>query len=52
MGIDPEKENLMTDLKSKLISGVYLSDNSKGVMIAEGLAKSLKVEIGDSIVLY
>ncbi len=52
VGIDPEKENLMTDLKSKLISGVYLFDNSKGVMIAEGLAKSLKVEIGDSIVLY
>ena len=52
VGIDPEKENLMTDLKSKLISGVYLTDNSKGVMIAEGLAKSLKVEIGDSIVLY
>jgi ABC-type lipoprotein release transport system permease subunit len=52
VGIDPEKENLMTDLKSKLISGVYLADNSEGVMIAEGLAKSLKVEIGDSVVLY
>ena len=52
VGIDPEKENLMTDLKSKLISGVYLSDESKGVIIAEGLAKSLKVEIGDSIVIY
>jgi len=52
VGIDPEKENLMTDLKSKLITGQYLTDNSKDVMIAEGLAKSLKVEIGDSIVLY
>jgi ABC-type lipoprotein release transport system permease subunit len=52
VGIDPEEENLMTDLKSKLISGVYLADDSKGVMIAEGLAKSLKVEIGDSIVIY
>ncbi len=52
VGIDPEKENLMTNLKSKLISGVYLADNSEGVMIAEGLAKSLKVEIGDSVVLY
>jgi len=52
VGIDPEKENLMTDLKSKLFTGQYLTDNSKGVMIAEGLAKSLKVEIGDSIVLY
>ncbi|RKY93735.1 MAG: ABC transporter permease [Ignavibacteriae bacterium] len=52
VGIDPEKENLMTDLKSKLISGKYLTENSNGVMIAEGLAKLLKVEIGDSIVLY
>ena len=52
VGIDPEKENLMTDLKSKLISGIYLTENSKGVMIAEGLAKLLKVEVGDSIVLY
>jgi len=52
VGIDPEKENLMTDLKSKLFAGKYLTENSKGVMIAEGLAKSLKVEIGDSIVLY
>ncbi len=52
VGIDPEKENLMTDLVSKLISGKYLTENSKGVMIAEGIAKLLKVEIGDSIVLY
>ncbi len=52
VGIDPEKENLMTNLESKLISGKYITENSKGVMVAEGLAKLLKVEIGDSIVLY
>ena len=52
VGINPEKENLMTNLKSKLISGNYLTEESKGVMIAEGLARLLKVEIGDSIVLY
>jgi len=52
VGIDPELENEMTDLKNKLIFGKYLIENSKGVMIAEGLAKLLKVEIGDSIVLY
>ena len=52
VGIDPELENKMTGLKNKLISGKYHSENSKGVMIAEGLAKLLKVEIGDSIVLY
>jgi len=52
VGIDPELENKMTDLKNKLIFGKYLTENSKDVMIAEGLAKLLKVEIGDSIVLY
>ncbi len=52
VGIHPELENEMTDLKNKLISGKYLTDNSKGVMIAEGLATLLKVEIGDSVVLY
>lgn len=52
VGIDPEKENLMTDLKSKLVSGKYLTKKSTGVIIAEGLAKLLKVEVGDNIVLY
>ena len=52
VGIHPELENEMTDLKNKLVSGKYLTENSKGVMISEGLAKLLKVEIGDSVVLY
>jgi ABC-type lipoprotein release transport system permease subunit len=52
VGIDPEKENKMTDLKTKLIDGTYLTDTSEGIMIAEGLASILKVGIGDSIVLY
>ncbi len=52
VGIDPELENKMTDLKNKLISGKYLTEQSGGVMIAEGLAEVLKVGIGDSIVLY
>ncbi len=52
VGIHPELENKMTDLKIKLISGKYLTENSKGIMIAEGLATLLKVEIGDSVVLY
>ena len=52
VGIVPEKEDEMTSLKSKLVSGVYTTNHSRGVVIAEGLAKLLKVEIGDSIVLY
>jgi len=52
VGIHPELENEMTDLRNKLVSGKYITEISKGVMIAEGLAKLLKVEIGDSVVLY
>ena len=52
VGIDPQIENRMTKLKSKLVSGSYLNKDSKGLMIAEGLAKLLGVEVGDSVVLY
>lgn len=52
IGIDPVKENNMTNLKKKLVSGDYLNGNSNGLLIAEGLAKLLKVNVGDSIVLY
>lgn len=52
VGIDPQIENRMTKLKSKLVSGKYLTKDSKGLMIAQGLAKLLNVEVGDSVVLY
>ncbi|MDD5765143.1 MAG: ABC transporter permease [Candidatus Marinimicrobia bacterium] len=52
VGIDPEHEDQMTNLKSKLTSGTYLADTSQGILLAEGLAKVLKVSVGDSIVLY
>jgi ABC-type lipoprotein release transport system permease subunit len=52
VGIDPGLENEMTDLKNKLSSGKYLTKESRGAMIAEGLAEVLKVGIGDSVVLY
>jgi ABC-type lipoprotein release transport system permease subunit len=52
VGIDPRIENKMTKLKSKVVSGKYLTKDSKGLMIAEGLAKLLGVEVGDSVVLY
>ncbi len=52
IGIDPQKENLMTNLKDKLVKGKYLSDGSQGVMLSEGLATLLKVGVGDSVVLF
>jgi ABC-type lipoprotein release transport system permease subunit len=52
IGIDPEQENRMTRLKAKLIKGSYLTINSKGLLISEGLARLLKADVGDSVVIY
>ena len=51
-GINPQLENELTDLKKKVVSGEYLSDSSKGIMLAQGLAEILKVGVGDSVVIY
>ena len=52
IGIDPEQENRMTKLKEKLIRGNYLTENSNGLLLSEGLAELLKVDVGDSVVIY
>ncbi|MEW5799224.1 MAG: FtsX-like permease family protein [Bacteroidota bacterium] len=52
IGIDPDSENEMSGLRKRLVEGSYLTDSSRGVMIAEGLAERLHVGIGDSIILY
>lgn len=52
VGIDPAAENTMTDLKKRLVHGHYLANASDGVLLAQGLAELLKVQVGDSIVLY
>ena len=51
-GINPELENQLTNLKKKLVSGKFLSDSSKGIIVAGGLAEILQVGIGDSVVIY
>lgn len=51
-GIDPEVENEVTSLGSKVIAGKFLDDNSNGILIGEGLARLLNVQVGDSVVLY
>jgi ABC-type lipoprotein release transport system permease subunit len=51
-GINPELENELTNLKKKIVSGNYLSDSSKGIILAQGLAEILKVQVGDSVVIY
>jgi ABC-type lipoprotein release transport system permease subunit len=51
VGIDPEKENQITLLKSKLIKGSYLKNNEQAVLLADGLAKKLKLGVKDTILL-
>lgn len=52
VGIDPEREDRMTGLRRRVVSGSYLTMESTGALIAEGMARSLGVGVGDSIVLY
>jgi ABC-type lipoprotein release transport system permease subunit len=51
LGVDPGKENLLTRVKDKMVKGEYLEADEKAIMMGEGLAEYLKVDIGDTIVL-
>lgn len=50
-GVDPLLENGMTKLESRLVEGEYFDTNDKAVLIAEGVAEQLQLELGDSVVL-
>jgi ABC-type lipoprotein release transport system permease subunit len=52
IGVDPLNEDQMTGVKERLVSGTYIDEESKGLLIGSGLAKMLKAAVGDSIVLY
>ncbi len=53
VGIDPEKENQVTFLKNKIVSGEYFSDDERGnvALLSEGLANRLKLNLNDTIIL-
>ena len=52
MGIIPAMENSMTGLKKRMIKGHYLTDSSNGVILSDGLADRLQVDVGDSVVVF
>lgn len=52
IGIDPVSENLMSGLRKKIVKGKYLTSSSQGILIAEGLAKLLRVSVGDSVIIF
>ncbi len=52
VGIDPNEEDKLTSLKSRIIKGEYFTNDSRGIILAEGLANLLNADIGDSILIY
>jgi ABC-type lipoprotein release transport system permease subunit len=51
IGTEASSEDKLTGLKKKLISGQYLQNDKPGVLVAEDLAKYLKVKVNDTVVL-
>ncbi|MBT3209802.1 MAG: ABC transporter permease [Bacteroidetes bacterium] len=51
LGIDPEKEDKVTNVKAKMKTGNYLKQDDDGVLIAEGLADYLKLKLNDTLVM-
>jgi len=51
MGIDPVKENAESKLSQRVVSGKYLEDSDRSVLLAEGLAEYLKLKVKDTVIL-
>jgi ABC-type lipoprotein release transport system permease subunit len=51
VGTDPTEETNLTQLKEKIISGAYLDSNDRSVLLSEGLAKKLKLNPNDTLII-
>lgn len=51
MGISPSAEDKITSLSKKIVSGKFLKDGDKGIVLGSSLAKFMKVSAGDTLVL-
>lgn len=51
VGVSPEEEDKVTQLSTRVSEGNYLNAEDKAIMIGEGLAKALKLTLGDTLVL-
>lgn len=51
LGIEPEKENIITSVKDKVVQGSYLDETDRGVLLGAGLAKKMNLGINDELVL-
>jgi len=51
VGVDPELESKNRQLHERVVEGSYLEANDRAVLIGSGLAKYLRLGIGDTLVL-
>lgn len=51
IGIDPEKEDKITNISGKLQQGKYLEEGDNGILLGSGLAKFLNLKENDTLVL-
>ena len=51
IGIDPELEDKLSELSKWIHKGEYLKKDDDGILVAVNLAKNLKINIGDTLIL-
>ncbi len=51
VGIDPPKEEKITELSKWLTDGKYLEMNDEEILLSEGLANNLNLNVGDTVSL-
>lgn len=51
VGINPEQENKITALRSRVKEGTYIGQDDNAVMVAEGLMQRMKLKLNDTVVL-
>ena len=52
IGIDPVREDAVTEIGKWLHSGDYLSQDDKGALLSVNLAEYLRLTVGDTLILY
>jgi putative ABC transport system permease protein len=50
IGIDPGREDRLTGLRGKVVSGRYLNEGDDGILLGSDLAAHLGVSVGDTVV--
>jgi ABC-type lipoprotein release transport system permease subunit len=49
-GLEPDKEELVGELHTKLVAGEWLDEDDRSIVIGQKMSESLGVEIGDRVV--